>query len=389
MNVNKISLYTILPVLFSFFIMGFVDIVGISTSYVQNDFDLDDKMANILPSMVFIWFAIFSLPVGILMNRIGRRNTVLLSAIVTFIAMTIPVVSYSYIAMLSAFALLGIGNTILQVSLNPLMMNVVPQSKITSMLTLGQFVKAIASTLGPVLVAAMASLLGHWSNIFILYAVLTALSSIWMWMTHIDEDRSDNVNTTSINDLLSLFKVGYLILMFCVIILCVGFEIGLMTCSPKLLSERGLSINEAGQGNTIYYIARTISTFAGAIILSKVSPKKFLTITITWAIVALVCLITIDNALISFISLFTIGLMFANVFAIAYSSALQFKPEMANEISALMIMGVAGGALLPPIMGIVSDNAGQAAGMIVLLLALSFILFTSFKIKEENKLKQA
>src|SRR5690554_1513126 len=90
----------VLPIMFAFFIMGFVDVVGISTNYVKADFHLTDTMANFLPSMVFIWFAVFSVPSGMLMNRIGRKNTVLLSIVLTGTALLIPFISYSYFSVL-------------------------------------------------------------------------------------------------------------------------------------------------------------------------------------------------------------------------------------------------------------------------------------------------
>lgn len=136
---------TMMPVLFAFFIMGFCDLVGISSNYVKQDFGLTEIEANYLPSMVFLWFFIFSVPAGLLMNRIGRKTTVLLSMGFTILAMIIPVVSYNFPMILLAFALLGIGNTILQVSINPLLANVVSPQVLTSRLTAGQFVNAISS----------------------------------------------------------------------------------------------------------------------------------------------------------------------------------------------------------------------------------------------------
>ena len=113
------SKLAVIPVLFGFFIMGFADVVGISTSYIQQDFNLSDSMANLLPMMVFLWFAVFSVPTGMMMNKLGRKNTVLISLAVSLVALLIPLIAYRYTVMLFAFALLGIGNTILQVSLNP------------------------------------------------------------------------------------------------------------------------------------------------------------------------------------------------------------------------------------------------------------------------------
>lgn len=65
----------LIPVMFCFFAMGFVDLVGIASNYVKEDLMLSDAMANTLPSLAFLWFLIFSLPTSLLMNRIGRKRT--------------------------------------------------------------------------------------------------------------------------------------------------------------------------------------------------------------------------------------------------------------------------------------------------------------------------
>jgi fucose permease len=153
MSTQKVNITKILPVLIGFFVMGFVDLVGIATNYVKADFQLTDTMANLLPSMVFFWFLVCSVPTGLLMNRIGRKNTVLLSFILTLPALFIPIFSYSFPSMLISFTLLGIGNTMLQVSLNPLLANIVDEKRIASTLTFGQFIKAIASFVAPIFAA--------------------------------------------------------------------------------------------------------------------------------------------------------------------------------------------------------------------------------------------
>ena len=87
---KKTSLAVFLPVMLCFFTMGFVDLVGIASNYVQQDLGLSDAKANIMPSLVFFWFLIFSVPTGVLMNRIGRKKTVLLSIIVTAASLALP-----------------------------------------------------------------------------------------------------------------------------------------------------------------------------------------------------------------------------------------------------------------------------------------------------------
>ena len=376
---RKTSVAGLLPVLFSFFVMGFVDVVGVATSYVKSDFALNDRIANLLPMMVFLWFAVCSLPTGMLMGRIGRKRTVMASAAVTFVAMLLPMVAYSFPVVLTAFALLGIGNTMLQVSLNPLLADVAGASRATSMLTLGQFIKAICSMLGPVLVGVAAGVWGNWRLIFLLYAAITLLSWLWMARLAVDESRSEPVGLRGVRTLLS---DGYMLMLLSVIVLSVGFEIGLMTAVPKYLSERcGLSLDRAAMGCSLYYMARTAGTFGGAVVLSRISSRRFMVVSMAVALVALGLFMTVGNATTLFTALFVLGLCCANVFAIAFSAALRSAPERSNEVSALMIMGVAGGALLPPLMGVVADLSGQWASLFIPMAALLYMLVASVNLK--------
>ena len=151
MTSDKLKYAKLFPVMLCFFAMGFVDLVGIASNYVKEDLSLTDSEANIFPSLVFFWFLIFSVPTGILMNRIGRKKTVLLSLVVTFFSLLLPMFGDSYGLMLCSFSLLGIGNALMQTSLNPLLSNIISGDRLASTLTFGQFVKAIASFLAPYL----------------------------------------------------------------------------------------------------------------------------------------------------------------------------------------------------------------------------------------------
>ena len=179
----------ILPVMFGFFIMGFCDLVGISVTYAKEQFQWTETQAGFLPSMVFLWFFILSVPTAMLMNRIGRKNTVLLSMLFTFAGMVLPFIDFSETSCYVAFALLGIGNTILQVSLNPLLANVVQGKGLTSSLTAGQFVKAISSFVGPLLAGYCSAALGNWALMFPIYAVVTLISSAWLFLTPIQREK--------------------------------------------------------------------------------------------------------------------------------------------------------------------------------------------------------
>lgn len=384
---NKNSLSALLPILFSFFVMGFVDIVGISVSYVKTDFGLNDSMVNLLPMMVFLWFGLCSIPVGMLMRRIGRKNTVLISAVVTFPAMLLPLVSYTFPSVLLAFALLGIGNTILQVSLNPLVSNVVPSNRLTSTLTFGQFVKAICSASGPVLVAFFAFRFSDWKLIFALYAVILVLSFLWLWLIPIEEDRERNHSKGGIGVVLSLLRDKKILILWSIIVLIVGFEVGLMTTTPKYFIERGLSLEEGSYANTLYFIARTIGTFLGSFLLSRVNQRSFSIVTLVGGVSSLALFILFSDLTGLYVSLFFVGLFCANVFPIAFSQAIQYRPDVADEISSLMIVGVAGGALIPPVMGVLSDLSNQQTGLIIPLATLVYILIAAIATSKPDREK--
>jgi MFS transporter, FHS family, L-fucose permease len=373
----------VLPVLFGFFIMGFVDVVGISTSYVKQDFNLSDTLANLLPMMVFLWFAVFSVPTGLLMNRIGRKKTVVISMFFTLVAMLIPLLSYSFPFILVAFAMLGIGNTILQVSLNPLLTNVVRGDRLTSSLTLGQFIKAIASFLGPIIAGVAAGSLGNWKMIFPMFAAVTLLSSLWLMFTPIKEE-SMNSKASSFGSSFGLLKDKTILLLFLGILFVVGIDVGLNTTIPKFLMERcGMVLEKAGLGTSLYFAARTVGTFLGAILLVKISGRKFFIVSMIIGTVALIAMFFLSNLWAILTLVFILGFALANVFSIIFSGALHHKPEKANEISGLMIMGVAGGAILPPIMGAMTDKMGQNGGLLILLIASAYLLFCAFKLKTE------
>jgi fucose permease len=379
---KKNSSSKILPVLLGFFIMGFVDVVGISTNYVKKDFSLSDTLANLLPMMLFVWFAVLSVPTGMFMNRLGRKKTVIISMGITFLAMLVPLLSYNFPMMLAAFCLLGIGNTIIQVSLNPLLSDVVREERLTSSLTLGQFIKAIASFLGPVIAGFAASRFNDWKVIFLVFGIITILSGLWLMWTPIIE-KPVKSSSPSFAASFGLLKDKTILMLFLGILFVVGVDVGLNTTIPKFLIEKcNIPLDQAGLGTSLYFVARTVGTFLGAILLFRLSARKFFITSMFVAIPVLLVMLFMSNLWAILVMVFILGFSVANVFSIIFSAALRKMPENANEISGLMIMGVTGGAIIPLIMGIFSDSFGQAGGLAVLLVALAYLLFSAFKISD-------
>ncbi|MCI6527355.1 MAG: MFS transporter [Bacteroidales bacterium] len=370
------SKLAVLPVMFGFFIMGFVDIVGIATNYVKADFaGMDDKVASLISLSCFLWFLILSIPTGMLMNRIGRKKTVLLSFAVTAVAMLIPILKYDFVCILVAFAMLGVGNTILQVALNPLVSSVVSSDKLTGTLTLGQFTKAVSSFLGPILAAMFAGSAFGWKAVFPTYSIITFLAMVWLALSPIQEQMVER-SEISFGRTFSLLKDKYIVLFFVGILVLVGVDVGMGITFPKLLQERcSLPLEKAGLGNSVYFLARTVGAFLGGLILMKYPAGKFFTASSLVALAALVGLIFSKNlvTVLVFVALF--GLGYANLFSIIFSISMLKVPQKTNEVSALLIVGVCGGAIIPPVLGVVTDSFGtQGAALVALTLAWLFMV---------------
>jgi fucose permease len=369
-----------IPVFLGFFVMGFVDVVGISTNYAKQDLHLTDSIANLLPLMVFIWFALFSVPTGMVMNRIGRRKTVMVGLAITAVALLIPFVAYTFTTLLVAFALVGIGNTILQVALNPLLTNVVSAGRLSSALTGGQLVKAIASFLGPIVAATASSWLGDWKLIFPAFAVVSLLNTAWLLATPIAEEALLQ-NTSSMKDSLRLMKDPFIVQLVLGVVAIVGIDVGLNTTLPKFLMIRcGLPLEKAGLGTSLYFIARTTGSLAGVLLLAKIKNSRFFLGSALTGLLGLAGLLIASSLWVLLPLIFLIGFSVANIFPIIFAAALRRAPERQNEVSGLLIVGVSGGAILLPLMGFAGDARGPVWALGVLLLAWGWLVWVGKQI---------
>jgi fucose permease len=368
-----------------FFAMGFVDLVGTASNYVQKDLQLTDSEASLFPSLVFFWFLIFSVPTGMLMNRIGRKKTVLVSLVVTAVSLIIPITGEGYYTMLAAFSLLGIGNAIMQTSLNPLVTNLISGDKLASTLTFGQFVKAIASFLAPILAAWGATTylptfgLG-WRALFVIFAIVCFLSISALAATPIEEERQDKAS--SVLACLKLLGRPFILLCFLGIMCHVGIDVGTNTYAPKIMMERlGMALEEASFATGLYFIFRTAGCFLGAFILRVVSPKIFFAISVVMMAVAMAILFFGQSLGLLYVGVALIGFGNSNIFSIVFSQALNASPKEKNEVSGLMIMGLFGGTIFPLAMGYAADAMGQAGAVAIMTIGVIYLLLYTLRIK--------
>ena len=380
---NKTSKFALLSVMLCFFAMGFVDLVGIASNYVKEDLGLNDSTANIFPSLVFFWFLIFSVPTGMLMNKIGRKKTVLLSLIVTVISLFIPLLGESFALMLVAFSLLGIGNALMQTSLNPLVSTVLKGGNLASTLTFGQFIKAIASFLAPYLAMwgatqVIPSFGYNWKALFVIYFVVGILATLMLGLTHIEEEPITGKPST-FAECFKLLGTPIVLLSFLGIMCHVGIDVGTNTTAPKILMERlGMTLNDAAFATSLYFIFRTIGCLTGSFFLRVMNNRLFFIISVCMMAVSMLLLFTGSEKWELYTAIALVGYGNSNVFSICFAKALTSMPDKQNEVSGLMIMGLFGGTIFPLLMGFMSDAFDQAGAVLVMAVGVLY-LFTYIK----------
>ncbi|MFW5482033.1 MAG: MFS transporter [Prevotella sp.] len=383
---KKIDKLALVSVMLCFFAMGFVDLVGIASNYVKKDLGLNDATANIFPSLVFFWFLIFSVPTGVLMNKIGRKKTVLLSLAVTVVSLLLPAFGESFGLMLVSFSLLGIGNALMQTSLNPLVATVVRGGHLASTLTFGQFVKAIASFMAPYIAAwgatqAIPNFGLGWRVLFPIYLFIGMAASLMLLSTPIQEEEnhtsaSENSPTVAHQFAASFQLLGKPIVLLSFIgIMChVGIDVGTNTTAPKILMERlGMTLDDAAFATSLYFIFRTIGCFTGSFFLRVVNNRLFFIISITMMALSMLGLFVGTSKLVLYTAIALVGYGNSNVFSLIFAQALQSVPEKQNEVSGLMIMGLFGGTVFPLFMGFASDAMGQAGAVLVMAVGVAYL----------------
>ena len=386
---NKTNKLAIIPVMLCFFTMGFVDLVGTASNYVKADLHLNDTQSNLFPSLVFFWFLIFSVPTGMLMNKIGRKKTVLLSIIITVLSLLLPLFGESYLLMLLAFSLLGIGNALMQTSLNPLVSTVIKGGNLASTLTFGQFIKAIASFMVPYLAiwgasASIPSFGLGWRVLFPIYMIIGIIATLLLWTTPIEEEAvivENELPTNNIADeyiaCFKLLSIPIVLLSFIGIMCHVGIDVGVNTTAPKICQERlGMTLNEAAVATSLYFLFRTIGCLTGSFFLRVMKTQTFFIISVTMMALSMIGLYFGTSKFVLYTAIALVGYGNSNVFSIVFAQALQCVPTKKNEVSGLMIMGLFGGTVFPLLMGYVSDALHRQAGAILVMAVGVAYLFT-------------
>jgi fucose permease len=389
---NKIKLQYFIPVLMAFFVMSFADLVGTGVDELKQSSDTPRYILQLIPFVAFIWFFLLSVPIGIWQDKIGKKKTLNLGILITAMGLFVPLFGNTLTVILVAFSLLGIGNTIIQVSANPLLIDIVPADKASSYMSFSQFLKSIGSMIGPFVAAVLGPKLailfgdtsgvGEWRYGLYLFGFIAILSWAWLSVAKVEETKSEG-ERASLSSCFKLLSNNYILLMVLGIFLVVGIDVAMNSNIGNFLEQKiGIDAETAKYGKSMYFFAKMIGTFIGAILLTKLSPRGFLIGSSLLAITALTILAFTTDETLSWVIIFVVSLGVSNIFPLIFSITVSKMPERANEISGLMMMAISGGAIIPFFVGIVMDS-WLPGGIFVLVASAVYLLLIGIYSKSE------
>jgi MFS transporter, FHS family, L-fucose permease len=368
-----------IPIFLAFLAMGFADAVGPFVGLAKNEFHLSNAVATLIPFVGFSMFGLLSVPVGVFQDQRGKKFVLVMGLLVAFAGILNATFGLnSFGRFLLTVTLLGAGAAILQVAGNPIMRDVSAQGKYSRNLSLGQFVKAIGSLSGPVIPVVAARYFGaSWKVIFPVYAVALLVTLLAVAGLRVEERKPEHKAAT-FGSCLALLKDPYVLAMVAAIFFYVGAEVCVSAGIPLYLKERfDIDINRLGLvGTGLFFTALTIGRFSGGVILNWMSPRKFFILTSGVSILGLLGLF-LPGRTVATSSFFLVGLGFANIFPLVFSIAVDSMPQSANELSGLMVTAIVGGAVLPPLMGVVADHASVRLGFLVPFAAILYVTWTA------------
>ena len=357
---KKINPVVVTPVLISFFVVSFIDLVGTGVDELKQDSSTPQYILQLIPFVALIWFFLLSVPVGVWQDRAGKKKVLNYGILITVAGLIVPVLGNTLPVILLAFALLGIGNTILQVSANPLLVDVVPASRASSFLSFSQFIKSLGSMVGPFFAGMLGPWLarlfgddspGAWRYGLYAFALIAILSWAWLSLVKIEESKPDRAPAT-MNSCFKLLGNRFILLMVLGIFVVVGIDVAINSNIGTFLSGKlGVGDEAAKYAKSLYFLAKMVGTFIGALLLTRLHAGKFFLGSAILLVLALLVLAFTPSESSAWVIIFIVSLGASNIFPLIFSITVGKFPDRANEISGLMMMAISGGAVIPFLVG--------------------------------------
>ena len=386
-------------ILLVFFVISFLsNIIGPLVPDIIKSFGLSLTMAAFLPFAFFVAYGVMSIPSGILIELYGEKKVMIIAFLVSSIGAFLFALNSSYFFYLISLFLIGSGMAMLQVAINPLLRVTGGEKEFAFNSVLGQLFFGLASFLSPLVYTYLVinenqpssfitQLIKNitipnleWISLYWIFAIISLAMVFLIMISNFPKvERKEDEKSGAIETHLILLKNPMVLLYFLAIFCYVGTEQGVANWISQFLALYH-DIDPQVQGaKTIsnFWGMMTLGTLLGLLLLKFIDSRKVLIVASVGTTFFLISALfgSTEQALIAFP---LIGFFISTMWSIIISLALNSVAEAHGSFSGILVTGIAGGAIVPFIVGALGDVFGLKTGMLFLFITLFFILSIGF-----------
>ncbi len=383
-----------------FFVIGFgVGISGFLTPFLKDALQLSVTQSYLVTAAIFSAFVVFGTPAGWIVKKVGYKMSIVFSLLIMAIGMVLFVPSAnmaSFPVFLLALFIGGIGNTLLQASINPYVTIVGPQESAAARMCLMGIMNKLAWWMGPVFLGLFLDLknvqLSQVSYPFYIVTGILLVLSVFVFFAPLpdvkavgEDDTEDNSSSSFASGKTSVFQIPHLLLGVLALFFYVGVEtipmVSIIGFAKSIFGE-----NVANPEGFAKYvpIGMFLGYILGVVSIPKlISQTKALQLFTVIGLFAALCVVFLPGEL-GIYALIAIGFANSIMWGAIWPLAIADLGKFTKTGSSLLVMGIVGGAVLPLIFGFlldifktteVSTVANYQHAYIVFIPAYLFILY--------------
>ena len=417
-NVNskesKKWLFPFILVTSLFFFWGFVhNLDPILIPHLRKAFNLTDLESSLIDSSVFIAYFVMALPAGYVMRKYGYKSGILIGLVLFGIGsiLFVPAAnSLQYVYFLGALFVIACGLTFLETAANPYITILGPPETATKRLNFAQSFNGLAAFIAPTVVGPMIlsgknlteSEMGSMSTIelntylaseaasvkmpYLILGLIIFVVAVVVYFTNMpdvkDEDTLGIEGAGFANALKSMKLRWGIVAQF--------FYVGAQVCVGSFFikmatTAAGMEEATAARYLGFFGLAFMLGRFAGTFFMQFIQPRKLLIIYAIINIFLSIVAITGTGMLVVY-TLIAIAFFMSIMFPTIFSMGIDGLGHNTKIGSSLIVMAIVGGALLPPVLGLISDATGSIQmGYTVPLTCFTVILLFAFNGHKANK----
>ncbi|MFC3848019.1 sugar MFS transporter [Helicobacter baculiformis] len=374
-----------------FFIMGFITVLNdILVPHLKKIFDLNYFEAALIQLCFFGAYFITGGPFGKLLEKIGYPVGVVGGFLITALGCVLfyPAASTgSYPIFLGALFVLASGIVLLQTAGNPFVTLLSPGKEATA-LTLVQAFNSLGTFLGPhfgaLLIisgtAEVADKIKEAESVQIPYLIIAGVSvllAIVFYLLKLPDvrARAEQISEENHDGKQSMFEYPHLVLGALAIFFYVGAEVSIGSFLI-LTMEKVASLDAKTSAHYIsfYWGGAMAGRFLGSAIMAKIAPNKCLAFNAITNIILIALAIVFDGQATIYL-LIAIGFFNSIMFPTIFSLATKNLGKFTSQASGLICIAIVGGALVPPVQGIIADYMGLITSYLVPMVCYFYIVF--------------